>query len=175
MALLFVGIHVRYARTCSGFCNFSYGNCHNFVKPRVHHDLILPPCLLLEWGRQQVRKITFFKYPSALSTTTSSTLSTTTTATTKPTSTTTQPSTATTSSTCAPLRCLAPCNKGVVFDKTGCPHCLCWFVLIYILSIIVRRGLTCAWNSINWFIGNCCNNRKLMKCVFHCLVYKILC
>ncbi|XP_076081098.1 uncharacterized protein LOC143052010 [Mytilus galloprovincialis] len=27
--------------------------------------------------------------------------------------------------TCAPVRCIAPCNKGVTISKDGCPTCLC--------------------------------------------------
>ncbi|KAK3095204.1 hypothetical protein FSP39_011504 [Pinctada imbricata] len=29
------------------------------------------------------------------------------------------------SSTCAPLRCLPPCNKGLTIDSKGCPKCVC--------------------------------------------------
>lgn len=31
----------------------------------------------------------------------------------------------TTSRTCAPKRCVAPCNIGIVLDANGCPQCLC--------------------------------------------------
>ncbi|XP_063436913.1 protein pygopus-like [Mytilus trossulus] len=35
------------------------------------------------------------------------------------------PAPTTTKITCAPVRCIAPCNKGVTISKDGCPTCLC--------------------------------------------------
>lgn len=29
------------------------------------------------------------------------------------------------SSTCGPVRCLSPCNKGIVIAADGCPKCVC--------------------------------------------------
>ncbi|XP_052092395.1 uncharacterized protein LOC127728837 [Mytilus californianus] len=39
--------------------------------------------------------------------------------------TTSAPRTTHASSTCAPVRCIAPCNKGIKFDASRCPVCVC--------------------------------------------------
>ncbi|XP_061185152.1 probable glycoprotein hormone G-protein coupled receptor [Saccostrea echinata] len=44
---------------------------------------------------------------------------------TSPSSTTTSRPTTTLRATCAPLRCVAPCDKGIGIGPTGCPMCLC--------------------------------------------------
>lgn len=33
--------------------------------------------------------------------------------------------------TCAPVRCTAPCNKGIMLGADGCPACVCWRHRLY--------------------------------------------
>lgn len=41
--------------------------------------------------------------------------------------TTQQTTTAQVQLTCAPVRCTAPCNKGIMLGADGCPACVCWW------------------------------------------------
>lgn len=59
--------------------------------------------------------------------------------------TTQQTTTAQAQLTCAPVRCTAPCNKGIMLGADGCPACVCW-TLLYIC--IVLYICVVAWQNL---------------------------